>query len=110
MPADRGEPEAEAHLDREASRVAEACGTEARGVVRAIRAQMKLRAARENPGDVGDAMIAAWREYAALGDELLRFVWGPRKFFGEGHWAVPALWPVDKERRDRAAAARVGCA
>jgi hypothetical protein len=54
-----------------------------------------------------DAMIAAWAEYGGWA-ELLRFTWGPRKFFGHGHWERADSWPVDRERWAQERNSRVG--
>lgn len=107
-PAGGGRGDSDARLDHEAGRVAQACGATARGVARAIRAQMAMRGG--DPEELAVRMIAAWEEYSRIGDELLRFTWGARRFFGEGHWANAALWPIDKDRRELARGARVGFA
>ena len=38
-----------------------------------------------------------FREYSASA-KYLRYTWGPRKFFQEGHWSNPQLWPYDEAR------------
>ncbi len=44
-----------------------------------------------------DRMAAAYERY--LGEMAqLEYVWGPAKFFGEGHWLHPELWP--RKNRD----------
>ena len=112
LPVLNGEPEDAVTLDLQALRVATACGTDVRGVVRAIRGQLAMRVKPlEAPAlaEMADRMIAAWREYSSWG-EFLRFPWGLRKFFGEGKWDTPALWPIDMEKYSASRGARVGMA
>jgi hypothetical protein len=109
LPPAGGEREDHA-IASEARRVKLVCGFTARGVERAIEAQLAQCAERE-PGvkasEQADVMIARWQEYVSLG-EYLRFPWGPRKFFNEGHWATPELWPIDRERLQMARSSSVG--
>ena len=57
--------------------------------------------------DTARTLIEAWKNYQNTGD-LLKFLWGPVKFFGEGHWRSDAAWPFDQERLRRWREARVG--
>jgi hypothetical protein len=45
--------------------------------------------------------VASYARYqAAMADGQLRFgPWSPAKFFGEGHWLMPASWPWTQEGR-----------
>jgi hypothetical protein len=99
-------------LDREAQRVLRACGSTSDGVLRVIRKQLAERvrpATPEGLAKTAEWMIAMWEDYRKCGDRgWLRFVWGPRKFWGDGHWANCALWPIDEERREMYQRAREG--
>jgi hypothetical protein len=99
-------------LDREAQRVLRACGSTSDGVLRVIRKQLAERVRPATPEGLtktAEWMIAMWEDYRTCGDRgWLRFVWGPRKFFGDGHWANCALWPIDEERREMYGRAREG--
>ena len=101
-------------LDREAQRVLRACGSTSDGVLRVIRKQLAERVRPATPEGLtktAEWMIAMWEDYRKCGDRgWLRFVWGPRKFFGDGHWANCALWPIDEERREMYGRAREGSA
>ncbi|HVJ09292.1 MAG TPA: hypothetical protein VM554_13000 [Acidisarcina sp.] len=59
-------------------------------------------------GEIAERMIAAWLEYQQLGT-LRAYVWGPVKFFRQGHWLQPESWPLDLEELRRQQGARVGC-
>lgn len=99
-------------LDGEANRVAETLRFTAKAVRRAIRDQLeqaRKRSPEVSTVGLADAMIQRWRDYSALG-EFLRFTWGPRRFFSEGHWANDDLWPVDWARYSMRQGARVGMA
>lgn len=50
-------------------------------------------------------MIGAWREYREA-MPLLRYRWGPVKFFTLGHWRNPDGWPWDQQLLDRERVAR----
>lgn len=59
------------------------------------------------PWDVGDAMIVAWRAHK----EAARWLWRvsrPDKFFKHGLWLDEDRWSWDREKLERAGAARVG--
>lgn len=44
-------------------------------------------------------MIAAWFAYLEVVKRgVLRFRWGPDKFFAQGHWSEPNAWPYDQQR------------
>lgn len=43
-----------------------------------------------------------------LGKGLLRFPWGPVKFFGQGHWQFPDTWPYDDAKLKTQSEASVG--
>lgn len=61
---------------------------------------------------VATAMVEAWSEYCAA-MPMLRFRWGPVKFFTLGHWRNADSWPWDEqliERERMARQARVGVA
>lgn len=45
------------------------------------------------PGDLRDAMIAAYREYEACADKLTEYAPRAAKFFGEGYWRDKRKWP-----------------
>ena len=48
------------------------------------------------PEATAKRMANAWMEY--LGDaELMRFQWGPRKFFAQGFWRNANSWPYDEK-------------
>lgn len=54
--------------------------------------------------DTAKEMVAAWRNYVEWG-AFLRFRYGPKKFFTEGHWANAETWafvPEVAERMNRA--------
>jgi hypothetical protein len=98
--AKAGHGEESTVIRREADRVSEAIGSTAEGTKRAIRRQLAMRVKpleEQALIAMADRMIAAHRVYASWGD-LLRFVWGQRRFYGEGHWDKPELWPIDQER------------
>ena len=48
----------------------------------------------------GEAGFMAWKRYSAYSKSAgsMRYSWGPRKFFAEGHWLNPGSWPVDSQR------------
>jgi DNA-binding Lrp family transcriptional regulator len=51
---------------------------------------MRRAAAGQPPELAAAAMVAAWREFTALGEERLRF--SAMRFFGEGIWLDRAAW------------------
>jgi hypothetical protein len=109
----RVEPEfSDGALKREAERVRQATGASSVGVLRAICAQLVQRvrpATAEGLARTADSMIRGWQDYRTCGDRgWLRFVWGPRKFFADGHWAQSQLWPIDQEREQAYWRAREG--
>lgn len=53
------------------------------------RSQIKLY---DSPGELRDAMIAAWRDYDIAKTSLV-FQKGAAKFFGDGDWRNKAGWP-----------------
>ena len=89
-------------------------GSSSEAVLAAIRKQLAQRvrpATTEGLVKTADSMIVSWKDYSECGWRgWLRFVWGPRKFYGEGHWANCALWPIDEDRRDAWNNARLGVA
>lgn len=56
---------------------------------------------------IAERMIAGWQSYLEA-DEFLRFKWGPRKFFLQGHWRDDRGWPWDQQRLADDRRARVG--
>lgn len=106
-----GDPAFRERLEKAAARICEACGlTEPRDRKRLMRA-LEQYAAKEQmaPGEAAAAMMQAWRDYCDWG-EMLRYRWGPVKFFTQGHWLHPGNWPVDEARASVAREARVGVA
>lgn len=53
------------------------------------KSQMKLYA---TPGELRDALIAAWRKYDSAKPNL-QYSKGTAKFFGDGDWRNPKGWP-----------------
>lgn len=55
------------------------------------------------------AMLAITNRRCYVADgRLLRFHWGPAKFFSEGHWCNPRGWPYDRDRVEHEREARLG--
>jgi hypothetical protein len=45
--------------------------------------------------EVAQQLIKAYRAYLDVSAQgRLRFIWGPAKFFSEGHWTSDASWPI----------------
>jgi hypothetical protein len=54
-------------------------------------------------------LLDAWKQFQDQANcGVFRFIWGPPKFFLEGHWRSDAAWPFDQERLHRYKEARVG--
>lgn len=86
----------------------QACGfTNPRLHAAIARAIQQRVAAGEAADAVATVMAENWAQYCRDGP-LLRFVWSPRKFFGEGHWRNWELWPIDQARADAMRNAKVG--
>jgi hypothetical protein len=50
-------------------------------------------------GQIAEAMARRWGEYQdALHLGLLRYQYGPEKFFSGGHWRKDAAWPFDQQQ------------
>lgn len=98
-----------AGIESDVERVMLGCGLADRRVRLAVTRAMEMHLARGelDARACADLMIGNHREYVRLG-EFLRFTWGPAKFFAQGHWINWELWPLDRERMQRAREARVG--
>lgn len=43
-------------------------------------------------------MIKSYQDYLEVGRKgLLKYTWGPAKFFKQGHWADDGSWPIDQK-------------
>lgn len=75
--------------------VMQGCSFKRRRLQAPIRDQLQAAADRgEALPTVALAMIAAWRQLSQQ-RHLLRYDWGPSKFFGDGHWREGVQWPWD---------------
>lgn len=90
-------------------RVMAACGCADPRIAPAVAEAMELAERTEGLGSaaIAERMIAAWTEYCELG-EFMRYAIGLRKFFAQGTWQRPALWPIDWGRMERAQRGAVG--
>ena len=61
------------------------------------------RNSRQPLDEVARIALVNFRDFCADAP-LMRFAWGPEKFFSQGHWCRPHTWPYDETKR----AARVG--
>ncbi|HVJ09712.1 MAG TPA: helix-turn-helix domain-containing protein [Acidisarcina sp.] len=105
-------------IDAEAERVMRECGfilsnSRLRAVVSAALSLEREKRSRTSGHEaievaaISDEMIENYRQYVTMG-EFLRFTWGPRKFFGDGHWINWQGWPIDQQRIDMRRGARAG--
>lgn len=53
------------------------------------------------PGSVAEMGERAWQSYTLYQGEVsaMKFRWGVRKFFREGHWLNPETWPREAQKR-----------
>jgi hypothetical protein len=76
------------------------CGFSGEGIRGIVRAAVSDAAKQGKDGDLGpqaiaELMLARWKAYRE-DYGLMRYVWGPGKFFEMGHWREDAAWPYDQ--------------
>jgi hypothetical protein len=90
------------------------CGAGDRGlrgaVERALRVALEKAHAAQKPqwpDEIATRMITAWREYLE-NSNLMRVVYGAKRFFAEGIWEDQRRWHWDRQAIDDYGRARVG--
>jgi hypothetical protein len=90
-----------------AEMVCERCKFTSKRTLRVIVEVLAMERGGAGLTETAERLVKTWENYRQDA-EWLRYIWGPPKFFSEGHWQDNATWPYDEERLRRAREARVG--